>query len=211
MRIAIVEANILACIGLERILKQLIPIAEVEVCESFEQLQQKEDQEYVHYFVSSRIYFEHTTYFRAMKGKSIILVNGAMTINGAQTLNVCQGEAALIRGLLDLQRHGHSHEMPPEAREFLSHVPALSPHSPALTSHATAQPSNSHSNFLLSAREMEVALLLCQGHINKEIADRLNISLATVITHRKNIMEKLGARSLADVIIYCVLNGIFLV
>jgi DNA-binding NarL/FixJ family response regulator len=62
---------------------------------------------------------------------------------------------------------------------------------------------------LLSAREVEVALLLCQGCINKEVADKLNISITTVITHRKNIMEKLGARSLADVIIYCVMNGIY--
>jgi DNA-binding NarL/FixJ family response regulator len=54
-----------------------------------------------------------------------------------------------------------------------------------------------------------VALLLCQGSINKEVADKLNISVTTVITHRKNIMEKLGARSLADVIVYCVMNGIY--
>ena len=62
---------------------------------------------------------------------------------------------------------------------------------------------------LLSSRETEVALLLCKGCINKEVADKLNIGLTTVITHRKNIMEKLGARSLADVIVYCVMNGIY--
>jgi DNA-binding NarL/FixJ family response regulator len=61
----------------------------------------------------------------------------------------------------------------------------------------------------LSQREAEVAILLCQGCINKEVADKLNISLTTVITHRKNIMDKLGARSLADVIIYCVMNGLY--
>ena len=49
--------------------------------------------------------------------------------------------------------------------------------------------------------------LLTMGLINKEIADRLNISVTTVITHRKNIMEKLHARSLADIIIYAVMNG----
>jgi DNA-binding NarL/FixJ family response regulator len=61
---------------------------------------------------------------------------------------------------------------------------------------------------LLSAREMEVAVLLAKGLINKEIGDRLNISVTTVITHRKNIMEKLHARSLADIIIYAVMNGL---
>ena len=49
---------------------------------------------------------------------------------------------------------------------------------------------------------------MAKGNINKEIADRLNISITTVITHRKNIMEKLQARSLADIIIYVVMNGL---
>ena len=44
--------------------------------------------------------------------------------------------------------------------------------------------------------------------INKEIADRLHISTNTAITHRKNIMDKLHARSLVDVIIYAVINGL---
>jgi DNA-binding NarL/FixJ family response regulator len=55
---------------------------------------------------------------------------------------------------------------------------------------------------------MEVAVLLAKGLINKEIGDRLHISVTTVITHRKNIMEKLHARSLADIIIYAVMNGL---
>ncbi len=60
---------------------------------------------------------------------------------------------------------------------------------------------------LLSSREIEVAVLLSKGFINKEIADKLNISITTVITHRTHIMEKLKARSLADVIVYSVMNG----
>lgn len=60
---------------------------------------------------------------------------------------------------------------------------------------------------VLSAREIEVAVLLSKGFINKEIADRLQISITTVISHRKNIMEKLNARSLADVIVYSLVNG----
>lgn len=66
----------------------------------------------------------------------------------------------------------------------------------------------SQSTALLSPRETEVTILLAKGCINKEIADHLNISTTTVITHRKNIMEKLGARSLVDIIIYAVVNGL---
>ena len=53
-----------------------------------------------------------------------------------------------------------------------------------------------------------MAILLAKGHINKEIADQLHISLTTVISHRKNIMDKLRARSLADIILYVVMNGL---
>ena len=192
-RIAIVDSNILACMGLERILEELIPVAEIVTCESFEELLSKGEAEFVHYFVSSRIYFEHTAYFRDRSGRSIVMVGGDMTISGVATLNVCQGEAALIRDLLSLQRRGHHDTMP-------LHTGG---HSMEYTHAASTRET------LLSSREMEVALLLCQGCINKEVADKLNISVTTVITHRKNIMEKLGARSLADVIVYCVMNGIY--
>ena len=44
-------------------------------------------------------------------------------------------------------------------------------------------------------------------YINKEIAEKLNIGLATVITHRKNIMEKLGMKSVSALTIYAVMHG----
>ena len=59
----------------------------------------------------------------------------------------------------------------------------------------------------LSAREIEVLKLITKGLINKEIADRLGISLTTVISHRKNITEKLGIKSVSGLTIYAVMNG----
>ena len=59
----------------------------------------------------------------------------------------------------------------------------------------------------LSAREIEVLVLITKGLINKEIADKLNIGLTTVITHRKNITEKLGIKSVSGLTIYAVMNG----
>ena len=59
----------------------------------------------------------------------------------------------------------------------------------------------------LTAREVEVLSLLVQGLINKEIASRLNIGLTTVITHRKNIQEKTGIKSLSGLAVYAILNG----
>jgi len=60
---------------------------------------------------------------------------------------------------------------------------------------------------ILTDREIEVMALIVQGLINKEIANRLNISLATVVTHRKNIMEKLGVKSVSALTIYAVMHG----
>ena len=49
--------------------------------------------------------------------------------------------------------------------------------------------------------------LIVKGYINKEIADRLNIGLATVITHRRNILEKLNIKSVSALTIYAVTHG----
>ena len=48
---------------------------------------------------------------------------------------------------------------------------------------------------LLTERELEVARLVAQGLLNKQIADRLSISLPTVKLHRGNTARKLGVRS----------------
>jgi DNA-binding NarL/FixJ family response regulator len=58
----------------------------------------------------------------------------------------------------------------------------------------------------LSDREKEVLLLLVHGLQNKEIADKLNISIHTVISHRKNITQKTGIRSQAGLVIYALSN-----
>ncbi|MDR2813717.1 MAG: LuxR C-terminal-related transcriptional regulator [Prevotellaceae bacterium] len=60
----------------------------------------------------------------------------------------------------------------------------------------------------LSERECEVLAKVAQGAINKEIADSLNISLNTVITHRKNITAKLGIKTISGLTVYAILNGI---
>lgn len=60
----------------------------------------------------------------------------------------------------------------------------------------------------LSAREIEVLKEIASGKIIKEIADTLNISVNTVLTHRKNISSKLGIRSVSGLSLYAMMNGI---
>jgi two-component system response regulator NreC len=60
---------------------------------------------------------------------------------------------------------------------------------------------------LLTAREREVLQMAAEGNSNKEIAALLSISVLTVETHRKKIIEKLGLHGTADLILYAVRKG----
>ena len=60
----------------------------------------------------------------------------------------------------------------------------------------------------LSEREKDVVIGVVQGLQNKEIADRLCISVNTVITHRRNIAGKLQIHSPAGLTIYAIVNGL---
>lgn len=61
---------------------------------------------------------------------------------------------------------------------------------------------------LLTSREREILQLSAEGKSNKEIAASLNLSLYTVETHRRNLQEKLGLHSPAELILYAVRKGV---
>jgi len=60
----------------------------------------------------------------------------------------------------------------------------------------------------LSDREREVLVELSKGLTNKEIAEKLHISVHTAITHRKNIIKKTGIKSVAGLTVYAMLNNL---
>ncbi len=60
----------------------------------------------------------------------------------------------------------------------------------------------------LSARERDVLKEVARGLTNKEIAEKLTISVNTVITHRKNLSGKLGIKSASGLSLYALMNGI---
>ncbi len=68
--------------------------------------------------------------------------------------------------------------------------------------------SNTDDDADLSDRERDVLVLVAQGKSSKEIADRLNISIHTVNTHRKNITRKTGIRSVAGLAVYAMLHNL---
>ncbi len=61
---------------------------------------------------------------------------------------------------------------------------------------------------LLSIREKEILQLLVSGSSNRQIADMIHVSVATVETHRSNILQKLGIHSLPELILYAVRKGL---
>jgi DNA-binding NarL/FixJ family response regulator len=60
----------------------------------------------------------------------------------------------------------------------------------------------------LSEREREIFQLIAEGHSNKEIAELLSISPATVETHRAHILQKLDLHSTAEIVLYAVRRGV---
>jgi len=72
-------------------------------------------------------------------------------------------------------------------------------------SHVRKQPSEASP---LTDREREVVQLLAEGESTKRIAARLNVSVKTIETHRKHVMEKLDIHSVAELTKYAVREGL---
>lgn len=185
--IAIVEANTLTSLGLKTILERMIPMAVIRTFHSFGELTDDTPDMYAHYFISAQIYVEHNAFVLPRKRKTIVLAGDShqFQLSGVPILNIYQAEEQLVKDILKLHQHAHHDGYPVKDM----------PPTPPTTGHE------------LSAREIEVLVLITKGLINKEIADKLNIGLTTVITHRKNITEKLGIKSVSGLTIYAVMNG----
>ena len=60
----------------------------------------------------------------------------------------------------------------------------------------------------LTPRELQVLQLICDGHSNREIAKKLDLSANTVAVHRANIMNALGIHKTAELVVYAIHNGL---
>lgn len=191
--IAIIDNNSLARLGLQSLLEEIIPDFTIRTFGSFAELMADTPDMFVHYFVSTQIYLEHTTFFLQKKNQTVVLCNAETQaqLSGVLSLNINQDEQHLVKSILLLHQHGH--------RKGHSHSLTTGMH-PAIHPQMPLQND-------LTKREIEVLSLVARGFINKEIADKLHISLTTVITHRKNITEKLGIKSVSGLTIYAVMRG----
>jgi DNA-binding NarL/FixJ family response regulator len=60
----------------------------------------------------------------------------------------------------------------------------------------------------LTARELEVLQLICNGQSNREIAKTLELSANTIAVHRANIMNTLGIHKTAELVVYAIQHGL---
>ena len=185
-KIAILDPNTLSALGLKSMLQNVMPIMTVDIFGSFSELTAAAPDDYYHYFVAMSILLENKSYFLERRRKTIVLtlsLDSMSQLSDFHRLCVNVPEQQLVRSLLALQQHAHGRG---------EHLPPM----PEMLQRK-----------ILSDREIEVMSLIVQGYINKEIADRLSIGLATVITHRRNIMDKLGLKSVSALTIYAVMHG----
>lgn len=185
-KIAIIDPNTLAALGLKSILQHVIPIMTVDTYGSFLELTANHPEQYYHYFVAMNVVLENKVFFLEHRKKTIVLTLSLDTkshLAEFHSLCINAPEGELVRSLLMLEQHAHGQGQ---------NLPAMP---------------KALQQKMLSDREIEVMSFIVQGYINKEIADKLNISLSTVITHRKNIMDKLGIKSVSALTIYAVMHG----
>lgn len=76
---------------------------------------------------------------------------------------------------------------------------------PSLSKPASLKGERTHA---LTPRELEVLQLICSGMSNREIAEKLGLSMNTIAVHRANIMNALGVHKTAELVVYAITNGL---
>ena len=183
-KMAIIDPNTLAVLGLKTILQEVMPIITVDTFGTFSELESNDPDSYVHFFVAINIVIENRQFFLDRRRHTIVLTTSTdAQMSDFHCLCTNVPERELIHSILSLQQKAH-----PQGKNL-----------PTLPQILRKQ--------ILSDRELEVLSLIVQGYINKEIADKLCIGLTTVITHRKNITRKTGIKTVAGLTVYAILNG----
>lgn len=184
-RIAVVTPNSLEGLGLISILRRIMPQADYCMFASHDQLiSDANATAFVHYFIDSRTLMSHLSFYQPLQARTMVMVSTEITSHIPPTFkqfSTHTDEASLIKDLLSRMQSAHSHH------HTAPHPITVSP---------------------LTAREKDVLRLIVKGYINKEIADMLHVETTTIITHRKNLTQKLGTRSVGGLTIYAVMHGI---
>lgn len=179
--IAIVLPDMLQSLGLQSLLTDYFPPVTISHFPSFEALTQSGNDTFDYYFTDAATMVLNADFFLPRKSKTLILIDlvqGSNTTSGINHLTTQTSAETLIEQLEQLFTGENNNAFPNENSKELS------------------------------TRETDVLQLIVKGSTNKDIADRLNISLNTVLTHRKNITTKLGIKTVSGLTFYAIMNGI---
>ena len=189
-QIVVIHPNSLCGLAMRTILTDIAPFVgmfrDVDIV-TFNSMQEYEAESQgmvIHYFVAKDVVVENMPFFAPQCRRCIVLVDGdaGELPQEFRTIDIRQPERELLKSFLMMNGSAHS----------------------ACGVVHTGDEGDSE----LSQREKDVLALIVKGYINKEIADKLNISTATVIFHRRNISEKIGSKAIGRQTIYAVMNGI---
>lgn len=184
---AIIDRNTLSYMALRRVLQEMFNHVEVFAYNSIEDFIRDSNRHFVHFFVSSDIFFSNADEFEMLKNQTTILSTGSaqrLGMTGCRIIEVSQSEEQIIKQLEHLQTTGRYENS------------------------SLGEVAKESGIQCLSRREKDVLRLIVKGRINKEIASELEISLPTAIFHRNNICEKLHTRSVGKLTVMAVLSGL---
>ena len=178
-KIAIILPDALKRIGLRSLLTDYCSPVEISLFVSFDSFLPFETDHFDLYFTIPDIWVLYPAFFLPKRNKTICIVN-----NGNEPVSLP----------LVLPVNTSQEEIVKRLRTILHQ--------------ADQSYTQTKTNKELSAREKEVLRLIVKGMINKDIADKLYISLHTVLTHRKNITFKLGIKTIPGLTFYAIANGL---
>jgi DNA-binding CsgD family transcriptional regulator len=180
-QIAIILTDTLQITGLQSILLDYFPPVTLSVFSSFK-LAEKQGLDLLDYFfITADTFVLYSEFFLPRRNKTIVLASlGEMKENtNALTSNLYLNITCPLEMIIDRLQQLFNYES-----------------------------NGTENNKGLSTRETDVLQLIVKGITNKEIADKLNISLNTVLSHRKNITSKLGIKTISGLTYYAIMNGL---
>ncbi|MCC8142682.1 MAG: LuxR C-terminal-related transcriptional regulator [Tannerellaceae bacterium] len=181
-RIAIILSDTLQSIGLQSLLTDYFPPVEISKLPVADLLTPAGNDHFNHYFTTPDIYTAHLDYFLPRRSKTILLFNCGEPASAPSSATHFLTLQASQETILEQLQAYLPEDIPSQFAD--------------------------EGNKELSSREIDVLQQVVKGITNKEIADKLNISLNTVLTHRKNITAKLGIKTLSGLTFYAIINGI---
>ena len=186
LKIAIILPDTLQRVGLRSLLTDYFSPVEISLFTSYNAFLPSEKDFFDFYFILPDIFVVHPDFFLQKQTKTICIIHGESW--GHKYIENTRPGLTVLRSNLSQE------EIVEKLRTIFQETDRFS--------------STSNNSKELSEREKDVLRLIVKGLINKEIADKLYISLNTVLTHRKNITSKLGIKTIPGLTFYAITHGL---